>query len=92
MNSSILLVVLAVLCAIWNVVTTIRVYDALRRRGVEVSWLWLRVLIPWYVERYKRITREETGRIGLLYYHWLISINLTLVAGIGAAVAARMGA
>ena len=86
----IVLAVLALSFAIWNIVTTVRVYDALRKRDVKVSFLWLRVMIPWYVERYKRITLKETGRIGLLYYHWIISINLTLVAGIGAAATALL--
>lgn len=90
MSIPIVLAVLALSCAIWNVVTTARVYNALRRRGVKVSFLWLRVLIPWYVERYKRITLQESGRIGLLYYHWIVSINLTLVTGITAAVATAL--
>jgi hypothetical protein len=90
MSIPIVLGALAVSFAIWNIVTTIRVYDALHRRGVKASLLWLRVLIPWYVERYKRITLQESGRIGLLYYHWIISINLTLVAGIAAVATALL--
>lgn len=87
MTIPVLLAVLALSCAIWNIVTTARICDALRRRGVKVNFFLLRVLIPRYVGMYKRITREETGRTGLLYYHWLISINATLVIGLGAAAA-----
>ena len=64
---------------LWYVVTSILIYDNLRRRGRRVSLLWLRMMLPWYASEYRRITRTETGRVGSLFYHWTVSINLALV-------------
>jgi hypothetical protein len=69
----------AVACVIWNVITSLRIYDDLRRRNIRVSFLWLRVLAPKYAQQYKRITTQENGRPGPLFYHWIVSINLALV-------------
>ncbi len=74
-------------CVIWNVVTTLIVYDALKKRGMAVSFLWLRALAPWYAYRYREVTRGESGRTGPLFYHWIISINLALLFTIMAVIA-----
>jgi hypothetical protein len=79
---------LAALFLIWNTVTTIRIYHALRRRGVPISFLWLRFMILKYVDRYKKITQSDTGRVGPLYYHWILSINLVAGAAILAVLTA----
>jgi ABC-type transport system involved in cytochrome c biogenesis permease component len=76
----------AVLAALWSVVASILVYENLRRRGQKVSFFWLRVLAPWYVFQYKKITKAETGKVGPLFYHWIISINLALIFGLAAIV------
>jgi hypothetical protein len=49
-----------------------------------VSFLWLRVLVPKYAHQYKMITRRESGKIGPLFYHWIVSINVALVLAVAA--------
>ena len=47
-----------------------------------MSFLLLRFYILRYVSRYAELTSEETGRVGPLFYHYIISINLAaLLAG-----------
>ncbi len=82
MNIAAVLVGILVLAVAWYVVTTIRIYEALRKRNVSVSFLFLRILVLDYVAQYKQMTLQETGRVGPLFYHWLISINVALAAAI----------
>jgi len=70
----------AVLAAFYHVVATLLIYENLRRRGLPVSFLWLRLFAPKYAGQYKRLTKQETGRTGPLFYHWVVSINTALVA------------
>lgn len=63
---------------------SVLIYDALRRRGLPVSFLMLRLMIPRYVSQYRQITLTESGSSGALFYHWIIAINLALVAAMGA--------
>lgn len=86
MNALIVLAILAGLGIVWNIVTTLRIYENLRRRKVPVSFIWLRVLAPKYAHQYKKITVGETGRPGPLYYQWIISINLALVLAAAAII------
>ena len=82
-----ILMAAAVACALWNVATSIRIYENLRRRGVRVNFFWLRVMAPKYAHQYKKITTQEKGTPGPLFYQWILSINLTLVFGVAAVIA-----
>ncbi len=71
--------ILALTFGVIYVIISVLIYHFLHQRNEKVSFLWLRVLIPWYVYKYKKITEKESGRIGLLFYGWIISINLALL-------------
>ena len=32
-----------------------------------------------YLSQYRRVTLEETGRVGSLFYHYVIPLNMALV-------------
>jgi hypothetical protein len=66
-------------CVAWNVVITLLVYGALQRRKIPVNFLWLRVTILKYLDQYRDVTRQESGRTGTLFYQWLVSINLVWI-------------
>ena len=55
------------------------VVNALSRRGLPVNWLLLRLLIFKYLEQYKEITRKETGKVGPLFYSYIVAMNLALL-------------
>ena len=79
----------AVLAAFYHVVATVLIYENLRRRGLRVSVLWLRLFAPKYASQYKRLTTQETGRTGPLFYHWVVSINAALVAAVAGVLMLR---
>jgi len=81
-----ILIAIAGLCAVWYVVTTLLIYQNLRLPGQQVSFLWLRVMAPWYASRYRKVTMTETGRVGPLFYHWVVSINLALLCAVVALI------
>ncbi len=68
------------LAAVWMIVTMIRIVEFLRRRGRKINLLWLRVMIFQYVSEYRRITMQELGRPGTLYYQMSTS-GLLMLAG-----------
>ncbi len=74
-----ILIALCVLCGIWNIVISLIIYNSLKNRGLPVSFLWLRLMIPGYVFQYREVIKAETGQTGVLFYHWIISINLSLL-------------
>ena len=80
------LVAMALLCAVWAVTASILIARDLARRGQPVSILWLRVMILKYLGQYARITQEETGRVGPLFYHYVIPLNIALVIAVLLAV------
>ena len=86
MGLTIVFAVVALLAVVWNIVTTIAIIRWLQTKGEKINFVFIRALAPVYAQRYKKITLEETGKVGDLFYHWLISINTALVFGILAIV------
>ncbi|MBE0638279.1 MAG: hypothetical protein IH598_07155 [Bacteroidales bacterium] len=75
-----LLLVIAALSIIVYVSVSIMIYAFLKNRNSNIeSFIFIRLFLFKYVSDYKRITKEETGKTGNLYYVWIISINLALL-------------
>jgi hypothetical protein len=75
----VVLIGLGAVCVVWAVVAAILISADLHRRGMAVSVVWLRLMILKYLHEYSRITREETGHVGPLFYHYVVPLNVALV-------------
>jgi hypothetical protein len=82
MNLEYLAFAVAAASVIWGVVAGMLIFSALQKRGEKVSFIWIRLMLPLYVHRYAQITRAETGRVGPLFFHYVIAFNLALVAAV----------
>jgi hypothetical protein len=54
----------------------------LQKRKVKINFFLLRLYIPKYIQQYKKIMLEETGKAGGLYYLWIGSINLAWILAV----------
>jgi hypothetical protein len=88
MSLTIILALLAFIAVIWYITAGIMIFTELQKRGEKVYFIFLNFLLPFYAHKYKKLTLEETGRTGSLFYHWLIAINTALVLG-AAAIASK---
>ena len=87
MNISDILLAVAIASALWGVASAVLIAEALRKRGVKVNWVFLRLLIlSKYLGQYRDITRQETGRSGSLFYSYVVAMNLALVTAIAGIV------
>jgi len=77
-----LFISIGILSVIVYVVSTVMIFGHLKDRGEKVSFLWLRLYMISYANRYKKITKNETGKVGYLFYMWIISINVALISAI----------
>jgi hypothetical protein len=77
-----LLIPLILACVCWAVVASILIAKDLEKHGVPIDFLWLRVMILKYVGQYSKITREETGHVGPLFYHYVIPLWVALVLAV----------
>lgn len=84
-----ILVGLLLLCASWAVVAYILIAINLEKRGQKVSFLELRWLVFSYLDCYNELTRQETGRTGPLFYHFVAPLNMAAVLVIWIMVIAR---
>ena len=78
--------VVALLCMVWGVVSAVRIAAALHERGIRIQPVLLNVLIFKYLYQYRAITLAETGRTGLLFYSYVLAMNMALLAAIAGLV------
>jgi hypothetical protein len=82
---------LAVASGIWATIAAYRMGAWLSAHGVKVNWFWYRATMPWYVNRYRKITTERDGRAGPLFVQFLVAINLALVFAVATLVTLAVG-
>jgi len=80
-NTSHWLVVAAASAVVWGVATMICIAHALGKRGMRIHSPLLGLLMIFeYLPRYRALTLQETGRVGPLFYSYIVAMNLALVA------------
>ncbi len=82
MDITTLFIILTACCIAWYIVACILIMNYLLKKGTKINWLLVRLLILSYVNRYKQLTNEESGKTGRLFYHFVISVNGALVFAI----------
>jgi small-conductance mechanosensitive channel len=80
MTTQNLLLGIGTLAVLSNAVILILIMAALDRRGYKTNILWARLLFFKYLSAYKKATTKEIGKPGLLFYLWIITINIAAVA------------
>lgn len=86
MNLTIFFAIIAGTAVVWFIVSGMMMVNELMKRGEKINFVFINVMFPVYAHRYKKITLEETGRVGHLFYHWVISINVALVFAVAAII------
>ena len=85
-----ILFITVLICGAWAVVASILIARDLQKRGIPVSFFWLRIMILKYLGQYSKITQEENGRIGPLFFHYIVPLNIALVLALVIAIMALL--
>jgi len=64
------------------VILSIMIVNEVSKRGVKINFFLLRLYIIKYIHQYRKLTLDESGRVGPLYYPCIISVNLALILAI----------
>ena len=79
---STLFFILALISIVCGIAASVMIASFLSKRGVRINYLFIRLFIFRYVRQYRKITMEETGKPGPLFYWFITSWNLALVFAI----------
>ena len=82
----------ALVSVIFGIVFMIMITSFLSKRGIKINYIFLRLYIIKYIHQYRKITIEENGKPGKLFYAFIVSMNLTLfLTAIGIILRYNMG-
>jgi uncharacterized oligopeptide transporter (OPT) family protein len=71
--------ILALISVVCGIAASIMIASFLSKRGIKINYLFFRVLIFGYIRQYRKITMEETGKPGPLFYSFITTWNLALL-------------
>jgi hypothetical protein len=71
--------VLALVSVVSGIVFSMMIVGEVAKRGVKINYFLIRLLLIKYISEYKRLTTQETGRAGPLYYPCIVSYQLALL-------------
>lgn len=74
-----LLIGSGLICVAWAVVAAVMIAANLHKRGIPISFVWFRLMVLKYLHEYAKLTREETGKVGPLFFHYVVPLNIALV-------------
>lgn len=77
---------LAGIAVVWAVVSYVLLTAELHKRGVKTPVHTYRWMVLNYLEQYKKMTLEETGKIGGLFFSYAVPINLAWILGLCALI------
>ncbi|MBN2398773.1 MAG: hypothetical protein JXI33_00365 [Candidatus Aminicenantes bacterium] len=75
---------IAIACVIWSIVTAIRITMFLDRRGLKTPGPFWGFYIFRNLGDYRKTSIQEDGKIGPLYYQYVIPINVALFCALAA--------
>jgi len=71
--------VVAIVCAMWGIVSSFMIVSFLSKRGYSINWFFLKIMILKYIHEYHGITTKENGKPGLWFYSYITSMILALI-------------
>ena len=72
----------ALVSVIFGIVFMIMITSFLSKRGTKINYIFLRLYIIKYIDQYRKITVEENGKPGNLFYPYIVSMSLALVLAV----------
>jgi len=78
------LLFLAVVSVVWAVVSAVRITAILDQAGLKTPFPFIGLFLFRNLIRYREITLRETGKVGPLFYSYVIPINAAWILALAA--------
>jgi hypothetical protein len=78
--------ILALVCVLCGVVSSIMIISFLSKRGAKINYFLIRIYIIKYINQYRKITEEENGKVGPLFYSSIVSFIFALLFAVVGAI------
>ena len=74
--------ILALISGLLNGVFTYMILGYLSKHSYKVNWWMIRLFMIRYLKQYRKLTIEENGKPGNLFYAWVVSISLFVISAV----------
>ena len=71
--------ILAIISIICGIIFSLMITSFLSKHGIKINYVFLKLFLLKYIHQYRKLTVEENGKPGNLFYAFIVSMNLALV-------------
>jgi len=67
-----IVMLLVMVCLAWAITSMVLIISKVEKSGTKVNFFLIKLFIFKYISQYNEVTRQEKGRVGPLFYHFIV--------------------
>jgi len=71
-----IVMILVMVCLAWAITSMVLIISKVEKSGTRINFFLLKLFIFKYISQYNELTRKEKGKVGPLFYHFIVPMWL----------------
>ena len=71
-----IVMIIVMVCLAWAITAMVLIISQVEKSGTRINFFLIKLFIFKYISQYNEKTREERGRVGPLFYHFIVPMWL----------------
>ena len=71
-----IVMIIVMVCLAWAITSMVLIISKVEKGGTRINFFLLKLFIFKYISQYNELTLKEKGKVGALFYHFIVPIWL----------------
>jgi hypothetical protein len=71
-----IVMIIVMVCLAWAITSMVLIISKVEKSGTRINFLLIRLFVFKYISQYNEMTRQERGKTGPLFYHFIVPMWL----------------
>jgi hypothetical protein len=71
-----IVMIMVMVCLAWAITAMVLIISRVEKSGTRINFFLLKLFVFKYISQYNEMTRTEKGRVGPLFYHFIVPMWL----------------
>ncbi len=67
-----IVMILVMVCLAWAITSMVLIISKVEKSGTRINFFLIKLFIFKYISQYNEMTRKEKGKVGPLFYHFIV--------------------
>jgi len=71
-----IVMILVMVCLAWAITSMVLIISKVEKGGTRINFFLIKLFIFKYISQYNEMTKQEKGKVGPLFYHFIVPMWL----------------